>query len=141
MTNDAIEQALKTAFTTATDALVVAYRPAYRCFWLDDETAKDDEYEEYPYISITANPDVPGGYKTKYVTAAVVVRIATIHADDPKRTALKAIHNAIRTVLNADAYAVTGYGKKSTIIVDAQSGLDGDEQYVEYELSVSLCTS
>jgi len=134
----AVEYAIRTECKAVTDLLDDS--PVYRTFWLDDETA--DEYEDkvYPYVSVKADPFVPASYKSIFKDIGVSIRMATHIDHDKKRESLKLIYEAVRGIIDTDAYSVSGAAKKSTLIVEGVSDVDENENYAEIVCIVKLCS-
>jgi hypothetical protein len=139
----AIEQGLKTALLAVTDALDIAANqvPVYRTFFGDDDENEETEKRVIPCVSIQADPNVPDGYQSIFHDTKVRIEIATYDAPehDPKGAVMKAIYEAIRAVLDADSWTLTGYAKKSTVIEGGSSEFDGPFRLVGMDLKVNSC--
>jgi hypothetical protein len=132
----AIELGIKTACKTVTD--VLDSPPVYRTFFLDDDTG--EEYEEviYPYVAIMAMP-YTSTYKSHIRESAIYIRIATHIDHDKKRATLRAIYEAVRTVIESDEFTINGYTKKSFIVEDSDGGTEENENYLTLTGTVHLC--
>jgi len=139
----ATEQGLKTAFKAYTDTLPPESAVAYRCFFLDDESesGKTTEDREYPFISITASPNVPQAHKSPFREVPVAFKWATHRQQDPKQAALASLYENTRTILdNETGILVTGY-TFSAVIIEAggESDDEENEQYITLPVIVKIC--
>ena len=136
----AVETGLKTAFQAFTDTLDVDDRPAYRCFWLDDEAAQTTEPREYPLVQITASPNFPTQNKSTFRDLPVEVKFATHRNVDKKRAKLIALYEGCRAIVDAaTTITATGYNVIAVRIEQGESGIDDNEQYITLPLLVKLC--
>ena len=136
----AVETGLKTAFQAFTNTLDIEDRPAYRCFWLDDETAQDTEPREYPLVQITAAPNFPTRHKSIFRDMPVEVKFATHRNVDKKHVKLRALYEGCRAIIDTETtITVTGYNVIAVRIEQGESGIDENEQYITLPLLVKLC--
>jgi hypothetical protein len=139
----AIEQGLRDAFRAVTDALDIADNqvPVYRTFFGDDDENEDTEKRVIPCVSIQAAPSVPDGYQSIFHDTDVRIEIATYDAPehDPKGAIIRAIYEAMRAVIDADSWTLSGYAKKSTMIEGTSSDFDGPFRLVGMDLKVNSC--
>lgn len=136
----AVETGLKTAFQAFTDTLDIEDRPAYRCFWLDDEPSDDIEDRAYPLVEITAAPNMPTQNKSTFRDLPVEVKFATHRNADRKRAKLVALYEGCRAIVDtATTIAATGYNVIAVRIEQGESDIDENEQYITLPLLVKLC--
>ncbi|MFH1603964.1 MAG: hypothetical protein ABIH03_08660 [Pseudomonadota bacterium] len=136
----ATETGLKTAFQAFTNGLDIEDRPAYRCFWLDDESAQDTEPREYPLVQITAAPNFPTHHKATFRDVPVEVKFATHRNVDRKRAKLRALYEGCRAIIDTEStIAVSGYNVIGVRIEQGESGVDENEQFITLPLLVKLC--
>lgn len=135
-----VETGIKAAFATAIAAASPAIDvPAYRSFWLDDETDKATE-DKAPYaVGIVAAPSIPDGVGSMFQSVKVEITVASSSHDDPKRAALIALWAAIRAPLYANTVTVDGYGVSGLEIMDGESSVDDMANRITLTVTMHLC--
>ena len=130
-----LEQDLKTLFSNALTTAEIT-DVSYRCFWLDDETGKEEP--SFPCIQIKTSPSGPAeetGYKSPFREMTAECIIYTFHAEDKKRDTLGDIWEVIdHTIYNSDI--TSGSGLVSAVEIWRPDA--GDCDVVEVAKGVSL---
>lgn len=136
-----VETGLKAAFQAFTDTLDIDDQPAYRCYWLDDEPGDTTEPRAYPLVEITASPNWPTQHKSTFRDVPVRVKWATHLSADPKKTALKALYEGCRAIIDTETtIAVAGYNVIGVIIEPgAEADDEENENYITMPLTVKIC--
>jgi hypothetical protein len=140
----AVESEIETGLRTAIIAQLVTdgITASIRSSLLDDEVAEDAEVVTYPYVLIQASPFIPMWMQSEFGDVSLVVAVATHAADDTKRTALLALYNSVRTVLDSVdlTSAVTSGSWKGLIVEEADPvTLDGNNQSITLYCKNKLC--
>ena len=137
------ETGLTAAFTTATNALAVAYRPHYRCAMLDDDPTAERELRRYPFVEIVAHPNVPDSHKSTFRHIPVDLVFATHKDDDRKGLGLKALYEACRAVIDTESgVTITGYSVIGILIQEGgQREVDENEQRITLPLIIKVCAA
>jgi hypothetical protein len=78
----------------------VPLAPTYRRFWSDDDAEAYDEQIKFPLIQIGAAPNTPRGYQEPLRQVPVILNIATLLIEDPKREMLANLYNTIRQAID-----------------------------------------
>jgi len=139
-----IEQATETALKTAITAGLTAdgITASIRAFFIDDEASDHREDLIYPMVGIVASPATPqpaDSYQSTFMDVPCTVVCATHAEDDPKRTNLWSLYASVRKALDRTALVISGANFSGTIITGGNTGMDGNEQTVEINVTVRTC--